>query len=193
MLDDCSLICLGSHTGLDTLEGDKFEKTIETNKDLGTDRLIVPWDSLKNISTLIERLNNAHQKAKKNGMRVGYHNHVREFEMLEGQTYFDRICAGTPKDFLIQLDIGWAVHAGQNATAILRKYKDRIQTVHVKESSRANPTAAVGEGDVNWREIFAVTENEMNIQGYIVEQEKFAVSPLDSAQTCINNIRALFG
>jgi len=193
MLDDCALVCLGSHTGLDTLEGDAFEKTVETNKALGTDRLIVPWDDLKDLPRLIERLNAAYQKAKKCGMRMGYHNHAREFEMLEGRTYFDRICVATPQDFLIQLDIGWAAHAGQDVAAILRKYKDRMLTVHVKESSRMNPTAAVGEGDVNWREVFKVTENEMKLQAYIVEQEKFAIGPLESARTCIDNIRKLLG
>jgi len=191
MLDDCGLACMGSHTGLNTLEGDAFEKTVETNKALGTDLLIVPWDDLKDLPKLIERLNAAYQKAKKSGMRMGYHNHAREFELLEGRTFFDRICEATPKDFLIQLDIGWAAHAGQDVIAILRKHKDRMLTVHVKESSRTNPAAAVGEGDVNWREVFKMTENEMKLRGYIVEQEKFAIGPLESAQTCIDNIRAL--
>jgi sugar phosphate isomerase/epimerase len=191
MLDDCSLACMGSHTGLDTLEGDAFEKTVETNKALGTDLLIVPWDDLKDVPKLIDRLNAVYQKAKECGMRAGYHNHAREFEMAEGQTFFDRIFAATPPDFLVQLDIGWAAHAGQDVAAILRKHNKRMVTVHVKESSRTNPAAAVGEGDVNWREVFKVTENKMNLRGYIVEQEKFAVGPLESAQTCINNIRAL--
>lgn len=191
MLDDCGLICLGSHTGLAALEGDAFERTAALNKVLGTDRLIVPSADLGDVPRAIERLNMVHNRAKKRGMRAGYHNHWKEFALLDGQTIFDRIFSETPADFLVQLDIGWAAHAGQDVPAILRKYNKRIETIHVKEFSRTNPAAAVGEGDINWREILRITETEMALQGYIVEQEKFAVGPLESAHVCINNMRAL--
>ena len=193
MLDDCNLVCLGSHAGFDALE-DSFEKTVATNKVLGTDRLIVPWADVKNLSNTIERLNTAHARAKKHGMRVGYHNHSQEFAVVDGMTIFERIFAETPSDFLVQLDIGWAAHAGLDFSAIaavLRKYADRIETVHVKEFSRVNPTAAVGEGEVDWAQIFPILEKETAIQCYVVEQEKFAVGPLESARVCRDNIRKL--
>jgi len=194
MLDDCNLVCLGAHTGFDALEQDAFEKTVATNKALGTDRLIVPWADVKNLSNTIERLNTAHARAKKHGMRVGYHNHSQEFAVVDGMTIFERIFAETPSDFLVQLDIGWAAHAGLDFSAIaavLRKYADRIETVHVKEFSRVNPTAAVGEGEVDWAQIFPILEKETAIQCYVVEQEKFAVGPLESARVCRDNIRKL--
>ncbi|MFA5042855.1 MAG: sugar phosphate isomerase/epimerase [Kiritimatiellia bacterium] len=194
MLDDCNLICLGAHTGLDALEKDAFEKTVATNKALGTDRLIVPWADVKDLPRTIARLNAAYVRAKKCGMRVGYHNHAQEFAVVDDRTIFERIFAETPGDFLVQLDIGWASHAGLDVSAIaalLRKYADRVETVHVKEFSRANPTAAVGEGEVNWAKIFPILEKETAIQCYVVEQEKFAVGPLESARVCIDNIRKL--
>jgi len=194
MLDDCNLVCLGSHTGVEMLEKDAFEKTVAINKALGTDRLIVPWGDVKNVSKTIERLNTAYTRAKTCGMRVGYHNHAHEFAVVDGKTFFERIFAETPNDFLVQLDIGWAAHAGLDLaaiSAILRKYAKRIETVHVKEFSRSNPTAAVGEGDVDWAQIFPILEKETAIQGYIVEQEHFAIGPLESAKICIDNIRKL--
>ena len=194
MLDDCNLICMGSHTGLDSLENDAFEKTAAMNKTLGTNRLIVPGADLSNLPATIERFNKAHARAKKAGMRVGYHNHSKEFAVVDGKTIFERIFAETPADFLVQLDIGWAAHAGLDTaamSAILRKYAKRIETVHIKEFSHTNPTAAVGDGDVEWRKIFPILEMETAIQCYVVEQEQFAVGPMESVKDCIDNIRKL--
>src|SRR5882762_10592668 len=41
LLDDLGLKCCGTHIGLDTLLGEKFDKTIEFNKILGNPFLIV--------------------------------------------------------------------------------------------------------------------------------------------------------
>lgn len=191
MLDDCGLKCAGSHVGLNLLEGDSFEETVSMNKALGTDRLIVPAADLNDMPQLISRLSAAHTKAKAVGMRVGFHNHKKEFELENGVAKFDMLFSGTPQDFLVQLDIGWAAAAGQNVPAILRKYAGRIETVHVKEFSEGNPKAAVGEGSVGWASVFDVLEKETAVKWYIVEQEQFEVGPMESAKTCIDNIRKL--
>jgi sugar phosphate isomerase/epimerase len=191
LLDECGLRCAGAHVGLDALEGDAFEATVAMNKVLGNDRLIVPGADLNNLSQTIARLNAAHVRAKAVGMRVGFHNHTREFDVENGLTKFDRMFAETPADFLVQLDIGWATCAGQDVPAILRKYARRIETVHVKEFSAANPKAAVGEGSVPWPAIFTILEAETAAKWYIVEQEQFAVGPMESAKTGIDNIRKM--
>jgi sugar phosphate isomerase/epimerase len=164
---------------------------VATNKILGNDRLIVPGADLQYLSRTIARLNAAHVRAKACGMRVGYHNHVLEFDLENGATKFDRMFSATPADFLVQLDIGWATCAGQDVSAILRKYSKRIETVHVKEFSPNNPEAVVGEGSVKWPAIFDILEKETSVKWYVVEQEKFAVGPLESAKACIDNIRKL--
>lgn len=191
LLDECKLRCAGSHVGLDALEGDAFEKTVAINKALGNDRLIVPGADLQNLAKTIERLNAAHARAKSVGMRVGFHNHTAEFELEGGVTKFDRIFGGTPADFLVQLDIGWASCAKQDVPGILRKYAKRIETVHVKEFSPDNPKAVVGEGSVKWPPVFEILENETATKWYIVEQEQFAVGPLESAKGCLDNIRKM--
>jgi sugar phosphate isomerase/epimerase len=191
MLDDCGLRCAGAHLGLDALEGDAFEKTIAMNRILGNNRLIVPGADLNNLTQTIARLNAAHVRAKAAGMRVGFHNHTHEFDLENGMTKFDRLFSETPADFLVQLDIGWATCAGQDVPAILRTYSKRIETVHVKEFSPNNPQAAVGEGSVQWTAIFDILEKETAVKWYIVEQEQFTIGPMESARTCIDNIRKL--
>lgn len=191
MLDDCGLRCAGAHTGFKELSGDALEKTISTNKTLGNDLLIVPWADMSKLPETIDQLNAIYPKVKAHGMRLGYHNHKQEFEPVDGTTKFDRIFSETPKELLVQLDIGWAAAAGQDVPAILRKYSRRIETVHVKEFSADKPTAAVGEGSVNWAKLFDILEKETAIKWYVVEQEKFEIGPMESAKTCIENIRKL--
>ena len=191
LLDDCGLRCAGTHVRVEALEGDAFDKTVAMNKILGNDRLILPTSDLQNLSQSIARMNAAHVRAKACGMRAGYHNHTREFDLDNGVTKFDRIFSETPADFLAQVDIGWATCAGQDVPAILRKYCRRIETVHVKEFSPNNPKAAVGEGAVKWPAIFDILEKETPVKWYIVEQEQFTVGPMESAKTCIDNIRKL--
>ncbi|MDD5677144.1 MAG: sugar phosphate isomerase/epimerase [Kiritimatiellae bacterium] len=191
LLADCGLHCAGAHCGLDALEGAAFEQTVAMNRLLGNDRLIVPSADLKDLSRTIDRLNAAHVRAKARGMRVGFHNHLHEFDLENGATKFDRIFSETPGDLLVQLDIGWAACAGQDVPAILRKHGKRIETVHVKEFSPDNLRANVGEGSVNWRAIFDILEKETSVQWYIVEQEQYAIGPMESAKSCIDFIRKL--
>lgn len=191
MLDDCGLRCAGAHVGLNALEGDAFEDTVAINKTLGNDRLIVPGHNLSNMSELIDRLNAAHARAKKHGMRLGFHNHTDEFVIEDGVTRFERMLTETPSDFLAQVDIGWATCAKQDVPAFLRKFSDRIETVHVKEHHPDNHVAAVGEGAVKWPALFDILEQETVIKWYIIEQEAYAIGPMESARTCIDNMRKM--
>jgi len=191
MLDDCGLRCGGSHTGLPTLADDTFEETVAMNKALGNDRLIIPGADLDDLARTIDTFNAVHAKAKSVGMRCGYHNHTKEFETVDGVTRFARIFSETPDDFLVQVDIGWAAAAGQDVAALLRQYAQRIETVHVKEHNSRDKTAVVGEGEVDWPPVFDVLERETSVQWYIVEQEQYAVGPMESARGCIENIRKM--
>jgi sugar phosphate isomerase/epimerase len=191
MLENNGLRCAGAHTGIDSLEGDAFETTVAINKAIGNDRLIVPWADMKDVSKWIDRMNAAHVRAKACGMRLGYHNHEEEFKLEKGVTFFDRIFSSTPDDFLVQLDIGWATAAGCDVPAILRRYAKRLESVHVKEFHPTSKTAAVGEGSVKWPAIFDVLEKETAVKWYVVEQEEYAVGPMESAKTCIENIRKM--
>ncbi|MBA4387610.1 MAG: hypothetical protein C0404_06485 [Verrucomicrobia bacterium] len=191
MLDEFGMVCVGSHVGLDLLEGDKFEQTVATNKALGTDRLIVPGADLSNMPKLIERLNAAHVKAKAAGMRVGFHNHTKEFELVDGKTKFDMIFSQTPADFLMQVDIGWAYHAAQDVPALLRKYAKRLETVHVKEFSKEKKCVVVGAGDIKWPPLFELMEKETAIKTYVIEQEQFTVGPMESVKECFDNMRKM--
>lgn len=190
-LDDAGLSCAGSHTGFQTLEGDAFEKTVEMNKILGTDRLIIPWADMKDFDATIAHMKAIHNRIKAAGMRMGFHNHVSEFEKLDGKTYFDKIFEAMPGDLLVQIDIGWAYAAKQDVPALLRKYGKRIETVHIKEYKIGDKKVPVGKGEINWPAVLDVVEKETAIQWYIVEQEDYEIGPIESAKDCIDYLHKI--
>lgn len=191
MLDSCGLRCAGSHTGMDQLEGEALEQTIAVNKAVGNDRLIIPSANFDDLAGTIARMTGIHRQAASAGMKVGFHNHTQEFQVVDGKTVFEHLFSNTPDDFLVQVDIGWAAAAGQDVPALLRQYAHRIETVHVKEFKPDTPQAVVGEGTVDWPPLMDIMENEMSVEWYIVEQEQYEVGPIESAMGCIDNIRKM--
>jgi len=191
MLADAGLKCAGSHTGMPQLEGDELTKTVEINKAVGNDLLIIPHATFEDLQAVLDRINTIHEQVKAAGMRLGYHNHKHEFEMVDGKTIFDHIFENTPDDFFAQVDIGWVAAAGQDVPALLNKYADRIKTVHVKEYKPDAPQAVVGEGTVDWVPVMDLIESKLSIGCYVVEQEQYEIGPMESAKACIDNIRKM--
>jgi sugar phosphate isomerase/epimerase len=197
LLDDNGLKCCGTHTQIDTLLGDNLAETIEYNKTIGNKYLIVPG--------LPGKYNNSHQawldtaklfnelaeKVKPEGMLVGYHNHSVEFKPMDGEMPWDTFYGNTKKEVVMQLDVGNACHGGVDPLPYIYKYPGRAITVHVKEFSKKNDKALVGEGDVNWRAFSALCRAVGETEWYIIEQESYAGTPLECVEKCINNVREM--
>lgn len=191
MLDQAGLSCAGAHVPLSELEGETLTETIATYRQLGTERLIIPYADMHKLDDVLPRIKAAQAKAEKQGIQLAFHNHQAEFETKDGITHLDRIFAEMPDNFLLELDIGWATAAKQDVSAIIHKYANRLQTVHVKEFDPDNLASVVGEGSVDWPSILTQLHNESAVEWFVVEQEKFRTNPLDSARGCIDNLRKM--
>lgn len=197
MLDDNGLKCCGTHTGLPTLLGDELPKTIEFNKTIGNKYLVVPGlpgqyrESHQAWLDTAKLFNEIAEKVKPHGMLVGYHNHSVEFQAMDGELPWDTFYGNTNKEVIMQLDVGNAIIGGVDPLPYLYKYPDRAVTVHVKEHSKTNPDALVGEGDVNWKAFFALCQAVGSTEWYIVEYERQGAPPLESVEKCLNNLRRL--
>jgi len=196
LLDENGLKCCGTHTHLNTLLGDALKATIELNQTLGNKYLIVPAlprdrtrsiDALKETAALLEELA---EKVKPHGMHVGYHAHGGDFRRIDGTTPWDVIFSNTTPQVVMQLDTGNCMGGGGDPVAVLKKYPGRSLTIHLKE--HGGPRGAViGEGDVPWKEIFRLCETTGKTEWYIVEQERYATSPLEAVKRCLENLRRM--
>ena len=134
-LDEFGLICSGTHTSIADLAPEKIEKTIEFHKIIGCDNIIVPGMKHEDDDVLdlqIARLNYAHKVLKANGIRLGYHNHSKEFwPNFSGKIVEDEIIGRTSVE--IEVDTFWAYNAGIDVLSFLNESKDRISVIHLKD------------------------------------------------------------
>lgn len=196
MLDDSGLKCCGTHIGLETLLGDQFARTVEFNQVLGNRFLIVSWMPESRFATVevakktAALFNELAEKAKPHGMRVGYHAHGGDFKKVGGQTAWELFFSNTVPEVVMQMDIGNCLGAGGDPYAILRKFPGRSATIHLKEHG-GKRGAPLGEGEVRWKEVFEICETIGGTEWYIVEQESYAVPPLECVKLCLDNLRKM--
>lgn len=196
-LDDNGLKCCGTHTGWDTLQPDNLAATIEFNQTIGNKYLICPWlnpaefasSKEKNIE-FAKRFNELAEKVKEKGMLVGYHAHGGDFKKLNGETAWEVFFSHTVPEVVMQMDIGNCLGGGGDPYSILEKFPGRSKTIHLKEHGGPQG-AVVGEGTVKWNWVFEFCETKGGTEWYIVEQEGYAVPPLEAIRKCRENLRKM--
>jgi sugar phosphate isomerase/epimerase len=197
MLDDLGLKCCGTHTGLNTILGDELPRTIAFNQTLGNKYLIVPGlpEERRNSPAAWREtarlMNEAAERSARDGMLVGYHNHHIEFVPMQGELPWDIFFGSTKPEVVMQFDTGNALHGGAETAPFLKRYPNRAKTVHLKEYSKTNDKALIGEGDVPWPEIFQLCETVGGTEWYIVEQESYAYPPLECVDRCLQKLREM--
>jgi sugar phosphate isomerase/epimerase len=197
LLDDNGLKCCGTHTGMDTVLGEKLAETIEYNQILDNRNLIVPWlpEEYRNSKEAWIKtagiFNEISEKVKASKMRIGYHNHGVEYEPIDGEIPWDIFAQNTKKDVILQIDTGNAGLAGANAVDYIKKYPGRTVTIHLKAHSTTNEKALIGEDEINWMELFSVCETTGGTEWYIIEEEKDAYTPLEGIQKSLENYNKL--
>lgn len=200
MIDDVGLRVAGSHIPLNTLLGEDLKKTVEFNKMLGNQFLIVPWvleDMRKSKADWLKTamlFNEIAGKLKTEGLRVGYHNHHIEFVRVGGEFPWDIFFGAASHDVIMQLDTGNAMcgeATADDVLAVIERFPMRAVTVHLKEYSATNEEALIGEGEMKWKQFFELCEAVGGTKWYVVEQETCPYPPLDCARRCIGNLKTM--
>jgi sugar phosphate isomerase/epimerase len=197
MVDDLGLKVAGTHIGLDTLLGDQFAASVEFNQTIGNKFLIVPGLSEEHTKSraawqgAARIFNEIASKLKPLGMYTGYHNHSIEFKPLDGEMPWDTFFGNTKPEVVMQIDAGNALHGSADPVPFLERYPGRALTVHLKEYSKSNDKAIIGEGDVRWRDLFGICESTGKTQWYIVEQESYAFPPLECVDRCLKVLKSM--
>ena len=104
---------------------------------------------------------------------------------------WDTFFGNTSPEVVMQMDTGNALHGGGDPVHFLKRYPGRATTVHLKEYSATNDSALIGEGDVDWDELFNTCETIGGTEWYIVEQESYAYPPLECVKRCLENLRRM--
>jgi len=200
ILDDLGLKVAGTHISINTLLGEKLKETIEFNRVLGNKYLIVPSlpEEMRRSKAAwlktAEIMNEISDRVRSEGMFVGYHNHMIEFQPMNGEIPWYIFFDATKPDVVMQLDTGNAMRGGvspDDVLNIIRRYPGRAKTVHLKEYSSKNEKALLGEGEMKWKEFIDLCREVGGTEWFIIEQESYAYPPLECVRRCINNLRAI--
>ena len=104
---------------------------------------------------------------------------------------WDIVFSNTNEDVIMQVDTGNALMAGEDVVPYIEKYPGRAKTVHLKEYSASDPNALIGDGDVDWPEVFKACQRAGATQWYIVEQETWETSSLEAARKNLEALRKM--
>jgi sugar phosphate isomerase/epimerase len=127
-----------------------------------------------------ELLNRSGEALKREGLRVGYHNHNVEFApQPDGSAGFEILLRETdPSLVTFEMDVGWIAAAGRDPVELLRGHPGRFELMHVKDikattqpnfALRQDP-AEVGSGMLDWRRILPAA-HAAGVRRFFVEQE----------------------
>lgn len=198
LLDDLGIKCFSTHNGAASFAPENLSKTVEMNSILGSRFVVMASagkveggiDGWKKVGATLE---NAVAKLKPAGMLPGFHNHQLEFRPLDGgKRPLEAIAENSSKDVVLQLDVGTCVEVGYNPMEWIKQHAGRIKSVHCKEWSKAKGYKAMfNEGDAPWKEIFKAAEKSGGVEHYLIEQEGSDITPMETAQKCLDNFKAL--
>lgn len=139
--------------------------------------------------------NQVGQELDKAGLTFSYHNHSFEFVRFGKLTGLDIIYTESdPRYLKAELDTYWIQHGGSDPAEWIRRVKDRMPVVHLKdmvitlEGQNARQTMAeVGEGNLNWPAILSACQSA-HVAWYAVEQDVCQRSPFESLQISYQNL-----
>ena len=156
--------------------------------------------TIESVKTSCAQLNKHRAMVKKFGMKILLHNHTGEFELLDDgkTTEYDIVLKETdPELVAMQLDIGWACIAGQDPIAMFKKNPGRYELWHVKdakykeldvkmtpgERQRHGKIVTLGEGDVDYKAIFA-NAALAGMKHFVIEQDTAGQDGRDAVEDC---------
>ncbi len=167
-----------------------------------------PVRTVESVKRSAEQMNKYGTIVKKFGMKILYHNHAGEFDLLEGgqRTQYDVLLAETdPSLVVMQLDIGWAAVAGQDILQMFKKNPGRYELWHVKdaktksldpkaipsERQRVAKIVPMGEGDIDYKTIFA-NAKLAGMKYFVIEQDGAGRESGDAMADCRVAYRNLY-
>lgn len=194
-----------------------FDKIVADCKTLGCNFLrigMLPMTcmgSKEKVIDFVTRADAMAEKLKEHGIELYYHNHHIEFQKFDGKYLLD-IIRDTTKHMGFELDVHWVQRGGENPIEYIKKYKDRVTLLHLKDyrigalklpEGKFDPAtfmqaftstvqfAEVGEGNLPMNEIIE-TGLACGSKYFLIEQDdQYGRDPFDCLATSMANLKAM--
>lgn len=190
---------------------------------IGAKYCAIPWYGIENyrdgrFESTIEMFKKVSDLLANSGIRLTYHNHDFELQLLNGKPILEQIYDAMGDKIEGEVDTCWVRYAGVDPCAFLRKYIGKMHTLHLKDfvckkmaqgpvyaliddSGKASEPVSkedngfrfvpVGQGLQDFPAILAAAE-DVGIDYVIVEQDlSYEQSSLEAARQSREYLRTL--
>jgi sugar phosphate isomerase/epimerase len=178
---------------------DEVNKGIALIKELEIDYAVVYWPwytggpfSLEDCKKSAERLNYLGKICRSNDLVFCWHNHNKEFTLMEKGMPFDYLMVNTDRDLVkCELDLYWVKKGGADPLSVMKKYPGRFAILHVKDMAPGPDMdfECPGSGIMDFRPLFREAENQ-GIKHFMVERDNVpdGMACLKSAAEYLSNV-----
>ncbi|GAC23256.1 hypothetical protein GMES_0957 [Paraglaciecola mesophila KMM 241] len=190
-LDGLGLNVSGAHIPFEKLNEQQFADTVAFYQAIGCDSLIVPYDARafdpQHVKEVVADLNRLSEKLAPQGMKIGYHNHEKEFDDYEQSTYWDYIAQNTHENIILQQDVGWTTYAGKDPIEYVKRYPGRTFTTHYKvklPDDAEGKLPLIGQDTIDWPNLIEANMTVGGTRWLVVEQEEYPndLKPLEAVK-----------
>ncbi|KQN92791.1 xylose isomerase [Sphingomonas sp. Leaf231] len=195
-MDRLGLKAPSVHIGYDLLLND-FDAMVKMAKTLGADTVILPYMTDQHRTeagwtAALPNFNRFARDLRAAGLGFAYHNHDFEFTNKPGGvSLYDRMLkACDPALVKVELDLFWAIAAGEDPAALIRRLSGRIYAYHVKDRRPDGSMCAVGDGKVDFGAIFKLNRTA-GVRHFYVENDQAPAPYLPDITTSFRTLRAL--
>ena len=134
------------------------------------------------IKRTCERINDASEFAKANGLQLGYHNHWWEFQRMNGQSTLEVMLQELDEAVFLEIDTYWVQVGGVDVIELLQQVGSRAPLIHLKDGSldKDDAMTAVGSGRMDVPAIVDATAE--TAEWHIVELDRCDGDMLQAVQ-----------
>jgi len=202
-MKEIGLTPLAGGASIADLQGDDLKEVIEACLAMDKKYLICYWpwmDGGENpgwddVVFAVDDFHRIGELCNSNGLRFAFHNHEKEFKVLDDQVIYDYILDNTdPELVTMEVDLYWAHKGEADIREYFKKFPGRFELVHVKDSYDSpdlSSFACVGSGIIDFPDLFSYRE----VGGFkhlIVEHDKPGPEhEKECAQSSIDYLKSL--
>ncbi|MFA0851275.1 sugar phosphate isomerase/epimerase [Curtobacterium sp. WHRI 8282] len=172
-LRDAGLAAPSGHARLLDAGEQDLERIFHASTTLGFGTLIDPhidesrWTTREDVEAIARELSALAPRAADHGLLLGYHNHAFEFSnRIDGVSAYEVFADALSDDVVLELDTYWVQVGGDDPVAVIGKYGDKVQFLHVKDGDGSHDDkqqVAVGNGIMPIREIIAAAPDALHV------------------------------
>ena len=166
-----------------------LEEHVDYAAELGLKYMICPWipvplqDSLDGFHQAVAHFNKVSDKATKAGLKFGFHPHNYEYKKYEGGRGFEILMKEMDPAIKLELDVYWAIEGGENPLELMRRNRDRLALIHIKDRKPTNDVSfhpdehgphytEAGSGTIDWKAILGEAYR-IGVRQFFVDQDKW--------------------